>query len=312
MEGTPLGAAALAGAIGTLALFSVSQANAAVPCFGTPGTISVCDVFLALEQASLNNIGASTAPVLFIGADDVVPNGFTTSGFATFSDGSIADHPLLNSSSPAFPNQISTGIGGDAVPYDGSNPSLLNPWTLTFTNGPNTVVAVTPSSAGYTLPPFANSVTVTGGTTTPTVSWVGSGDSAFVQILSKSGVALYSRGDLSPTGSFQIPSMIINNNNSYVIEVSETYTHDGSTNNAHYNEAAISRALFDYTVSPTAPLVPINIPMIDSSGVFHFNMSVSAGVTTYIDPEVATATYSTLRAVESQVSKLLGSMLLTA
>jgi PEP-CTERM motif len=28
--------------------------------------------------------------------------------------------------------------------------------------------------------------------------------------------------------------------------------------------------------------------MIDSSGVFHFNMSVSAGVTTYIDPEVAT------------------------
>jgi hypothetical protein len=288
MEATPLGAAALAGAIGTLALFSVSQANAAPPCFGSPGTISVCDVFLALEQASLNNIGASTAPVLFIGADDVVPNGFTTSGFATSSDGSIADHPLLNSSSPAFPNQISTGIGGDAVPYDGSNPSLLNPWTLTFTNGPNTVVAVTPSSAGYTLPPFANSVTVTGGTTTPTVSWVGSGDSAFVQILSKSGVALYSRGDLSPTGSFQIPSMIINNNNSYVIEVSETYTHDGSTNNAHYNEAAISRALFDYTVSPTAPLVPINIPMVDSSGVFHFNMSVSAGVTTYIDPEIAT------------------------
>jgi PEP-CTERM motif len=82
--------------------------------------------------------------------------------------------------------------------------------------------------------------------------------------------------------------MIINNNNSYVIEVSETYTHDGSTNNAHYNEAAISRALFDYTVSPTAPLVPINIPMVDSSGVFHFNMSVSAGVTTYIDPEIAT------------------------
>jgi hypothetical protein len=195
---------------------------------------------------------------------------------------------LLNNSSPAFPNQISTGIGNDAIPYDGSNPNLLKPWTLTFTNGSNTVVATTPSSAGFTLPAFANSVTVTGGTTTPTVSWVGSGDGAFVQILSTSGTPLFSRGGLSATGSFQVPSGIINTSNSYVVEVAEANTHDGTTNTAHYNEAAISRALFDYTVSPSAPSVPLNIPMIDSSGVFHFNMSVSAGVTTYIDPEIAT------------------------
>ena len=217
-----------------------------------------------------------------------MPNGFTTSGVATSSDNSIIDHPLLNNSSPAFPNQISTGIGSDAVPYDGTNPNLLNPWTLTFTNGSNTVVAVTPSSAGYTLPAFANSVTVTGRTTTPTVSWVGSGNGAFVQIFNKSGLTLYSTGGLSATGSLQIPSDIIYTGNSYVVEVAEAYTRDGTTNTAHYNEAAISRALFDYTVSSTAPSVPINIPMIDSSGVFHFNMSVSAGVTTYIDPEIAT------------------------
>jgi hypothetical protein len=288
-KATPLGTVALAAVIGTLALFSASQANAAgPPCFGSPGTIFACDVFLALEDASVNDIGASTSPVLFIGADNVVPNGFTTSGFATSSDNSIINHPLLNASSPAFPNQISTGIGSDAVPYDGTNTNLLNSWTLTFTNGSNTVVAVTPSSAGFSLPPFANSVTVTGGTTTPTVSWAGTGDGAFVQILSKSGVTLYSAGGLPATGSSEIPSGIINTNSSYVVVVAEAYTHDGTTNTAHYNEAAISRALFDYTVSPTAPPVPINIPMIDSSGVFHFNMSVIAGVTTYIDPEIAT------------------------
>jgi hypothetical protein len=86
MKATLLAAAALAAVPGT---FAVSQANAALPpCFGSPvfgshATIFVCDVFLALEQASVNNIGASTSPVLFIGSDYVVPNGLTTSGVAS-------------------------------------------------------------------------------------------------------------------------------------------------------------------------------------------------------------------------------------
>ena len=153
-------------------------------------------------------------------------------------------------------------------------------------------------------------MTVTGGTTTPTISWAGSGDGVFVQILDKNqcgdGSAgssaaacaaaghgswpnvIYSPGGLAPSGSFVIPSGVLNKNDSYGIEVSEAYTHDGTTNTAHHNEAAISRAVFDYTVSLTAPAVPINIPMIDSSGVFHFNMAVTAGTTTYIDPTIAT------------------------
>lgn len=74
-KATPLGTVALAAVIGTLALFSAGQANAAgPPCFGSPGTIFACDVFLALEEASVNDIGASTSPVLFIGVDNVVPS----------------------------------------------------------------------------------------------------------------------------------------------------------------------------------------------------------------------------------------------
>jgi hypothetical protein len=282
-------------------VFAATQSNAA--------TISATDVFLALEETSVNDVGFSTAPNLFLGADDVIPNGFTTTGVATSSDGSIANHFLLNVSTTAFPNQISTGIAGDAIPYDGSNPSLLNPWTLTFTNpGYLTKVVQTPSSAGYSLPAFANSVTVTGGTTTPTIGWSGSGNGVFVQIIDKnqcddgspgsSGSAcsghggwpnvIYSPGGLPATGSIVIPSGILNTKDSYAIEVSEAYTHDGSTDTVHHNEAAISRAIFDYTVSPTAPAVPINIPMINSSGVFNFNMAVIAGATTYIDPTIAT------------------------
>jgi hypothetical protein len=238
----------------------------------------------------------------------VVPNGFTTTGVATSADGSIVGHPLLNNSSTSFPNQISTGLGADAVPYDGSNTNLLNSWTLTFTNGTKTTTAFTPSSAGYSLPAFANSVTVTGGTATPTVSWTGSGNGVFVQVQDKNECGdgtpgtsgsqcqaghhgswpntVYSTGDLHASGSTPIPPGIINPSHSYVIVVAEAYTHDGTTNTAHYNEAAISRAYFDYTVSESSKT--INMPMIDSSGVFHFNMAVSAGVTTYIDPLVAT------------------------
>lgn len=297
------------GAIYRLAPWILASAGVLAGNQSNAATISVTDVFLALEETSVNDVGFSTAPVLFLGADDVVPNGFTTTGVATSFDGSISNHPLLNNSSTAFPNQISTGIGADAIPYDGSNPNLLKPWTLTFTNpGYQTTVVQTPSSAGYTLPPFANSVTVTGGTTTSTISWSGSGNGVFVQILDKNQCGdgtpgssasacaghgswpnvIYSPGGLSASGSIVIPNGIINTNNSYLIEVSEAYTHDGSTNTVHHNEAAISRAIFDYKVSSNAPAVPINIPMIDSNGVFHFNMTVTAGATTYIDPTIAT------------------------
>lgn len=208
----------------TAALFFGGQAAAA--------TISVSDVFLALEQASVNDLGASTAPVLFIGADHVVPNGFNgTTGVATSSDGSISDYRLLNTASTAFPDQISTGIGAHAIPYNGSNPNLLNSWTLAFTNpGYPPAVVHTPSSAGFSLPAFANSVTVTGGTTTPIISWSGSGDGVFINVVDKnqcgdgsSGSSaaacaghgswpntIYSKGGLPASGSFQIPSSILN------------------------------------------------------------------------------------------------------
>ncbi len=296
MKATLLSTAALTAAIGTLALFSAESGECSRAVFRLLWNDLSVRRLPDIRQASVNDIGASTAPVLFIGADNVMPNGATTSGVATFPlDESIPPYPLLNMSSPAFPNQISTGIGKYAVPfpYDDTGkpkyPDLLKSWSLTFTNGSNTVYAPTPSSAGYSLPPFANSVTVTtGGPTTPTtVSWIGSGDGAFVQVLSKNGLTLYSQGDLPATGSAEISPSIINTSNSYVIVVAEAYTHDGKMDTPHYNEAAISRALFDYTVNLSAPHVPINVPMIDGEGVYRFKAEVLGDdTTTYIDPPI--------------------------
>ena len=288
------------------AMFSVGPVDAA--------TISVNDIFQILDQASVNDTGASMKPVLFIGADDVVPNGNPpngTMGVATSSDGSVSNHLLLNQSSTAFPNQISTGIGADAIPYTGSNLNLLNSWTLTFTNSstnPTSFTTQTQPITGASFPAFANTVTITGGTTTPTISWSGSGNGVFVQILDKNqcgggapgnaascramGLSwpnvIYSPGNLPHSGSIQIKSGILNTNDSYVVVVAEANTRDGSTNTMHDNEEAISRAYFDFTVNPNAPNVPINMPMIDSSGVFHFTIvGVGPQTTTYIDPPIA-------------------------
>ena len=291
--------------------FAIAAMFGGAQAFGA--AISASDVFLALEQASINDTGDSTTPVLFIGADNVVPNGSNgTTGTATSSDLSISNYSLLNTASTAFPNQISTGIGAHAIPYDGSNPNLLNPWTLTFINpGLQPTVVQTPSSAGFNLPAFANTVTITGGTTTPTISWAGTGNGVFVNIVNKNQCAdgtpgtastcgghgglntILSVGNLAPTGSLQIPGASgsfpgLTPNGSYQIQVAEVNTRDGSTNTVHHNEAAISRALFDYAVSSNTPQVPINIPMADSSGVFHFNISVAGGALTYIDPPITT------------------------
>jgi hypothetical protein len=295
-----------------LAGASLAVMTATMPCGGqaAAATISVSDVFLTLEDASVNDVGASTTSVLFIGADNVVPNGsHGTTGFATSSDHKYSNYALLNTASTAFPNQISTGIGAHAVPYNGSDTSLLNSWTLTFKHlGDSPAIVGTPSSAGFHLPAVAKNVTVTGGTTTPIIRWAGSGNGVFINIVDKNQCGdgtpgssaaacaghgswpntIYSKGSLPASGSWTIPPSVLNTKDSYAIEVGEVYTHDKSTNTVHHNEAAISRAIFDYTVSITAPKVPINIPMIDSSGVFHFNFAVTPGTPTYIDPVVAT------------------------
>jgi hypothetical protein len=291
--------------------FAFSVALAGGRAYATP--VSATDVFLAIDEASINNIGISTTPVLFIGADTVIPNGLTggTTGTATSSDGSVANYTLKSLGSTAFPNQISTGTGGAAVPYNGSNPSLLQPWTLTYTNGGNQTVVTTPSSVGFSPAPFANNVTITGGTTTPTVNWTGTGNGVFINIFNKnlctdgsagsSGAAcaanpghpgwpdtVKSFGSLPASGSFQIPASAgITTTGSYVIEVAEAMTHDGTTNTVHHNEAAISRAEFNFSVLPSNAPPNVNLPMVDSAGVFHFNLTPLPTGFTYIDPSIA-------------------------
>jgi hypothetical protein len=275
------------------------------------------------QQSSVNDFGAPTGQFLFIGADNVTPISGTT-GTATSSDNSYLKYNLPFHGNTAFPNQISTGTGKNLIPYDPnspnpvvSNPNLLQPWTLTFTNpsasnSPYTVM--TPSAVGYLPAPFATNVTIQGnGTATPTVSWTGTANGAFVNIMDKDQCSdttlgtsaaacanhggwpntIKSLGNQAPSGGLMIPPGVItmkNMNDHFVLQVSEAVTRDGTINTSHPNEAAISRANFDFTVLPsTAPSGPIYIPTADAAGTYHFAISgVAPNVTYNIDPKVAT------------------------
>ena len=105
---------------------------------------------------------------MYVGDITVIPNGNAgTTGSAqttNLSTGAtfVASLPFVGT--PAVPNQFNL-----AIPY---NVDLFGPWTLNFTNGPDTASAATGSIPGLSvIPPFASNVTVSGSSANPTFSW---------------------------------------------------------------------------------------------------------------------------------------------
>lgn len=77
--------------------------------------ISTTDVFNILDSVSVNDIGYVTGNVLFLGANQVSPNGANgTTGTAqttnTLTNQTVNWDPDFRGDT-AFPNQISTGLG---------------------------------------------------------------------------------------------------------------------------------------------------------------------------------------------------------
>lgn len=115
--------------------------------------ISATDVFNILDTSSVNDIGFVTGTVLFLGANQVSPNGANgTTGTAqtinTLTNQTV-NWNLGFRGDTAFPNQISTGLGRVVIPPNGlpfgavpDNLGLRAPWSLTFKNG-NDMTVVT-------------------------------------------------------------------------------------------------------------------------------------------------------------------------
>ncbi len=282
-----------------VALFGGASAASAAP-------ITVTDVFDILDVSSMNDIGFRTVPVLFVGANQVTPNGTNgTTGTAQTTStltGTTVTISLPFRGDTAFPNQISTGLGGGA-PAD--NPGLHGSWMLTFTNGSDSTVVTTPSLVGVTPIPLASNVTVSPGTN-PTFTWTnptGAGGQ-FINILDKDIRTLsggfddvLNRGLPAGSTTFTVPTALaggltLDPTHHYAIEISEVQFRSTPLCTpgplcTHANEQAISRAIIDFTVVPSGAPPAVYLPFVDPSGVYHFDMTVIAGQTFFIDPAVA-------------------------
>ncbi len=86
---------------------------------------------------------------------------------------------------------------------------------------------------------------------------------------------------------FTVPGFQFSLGTPYSIEISVLQTTDGSsTNLSNSNVYAISRVYADFTPLDIGGPV-VNLPVVKINGSFQYNMTVHAGQTYYIDPEIA-------------------------
>jgi len=261
----------------------------------------VTDVFNILDHSSPNDLGFQTVPILFIGANQVTPRGSqgtTGTGQTTNTlTNQTANVNLAFRGDTAFPNQISTGLGS-AAPAD--NPGLRGAWALTFKNGTDTTIVQTPNLVGVNPLPFASNATISPGTN-PTFTWANpvGADRQFINIVDKDiknpqgGFDDVLNQGLPPGAtSFTVPTALaggltLDPTHHYAIEISEAQLRDPAGPFLHSNEQAVSRAILDFNVLSSGSPPNVYLPYVDANGVYHFNMTVIAGQTFFLDPLVA-------------------------
>jgi hypothetical protein len=244
-----------------------------------------------------------------------VPNGSNgttaTASTTNLTTGKVFTEPLTFIGSTAIPNQFDS-----ATPY---NSNLTGPWTLTFTNGPNTTTVTTPSLAGVTPAPFASNVTVSGSSRNPTFAWTypaNSVNGVFFDIYDNSlknasggSDLVYSHTLAGTTNSYAVPNALAGGltlqlDHQYVLDLYGVVSRNPSAPLSDANTQAWTQAFFDFTPLPTgSPLV--NLPTITKSGAYQYSMTVVAGQTYFIDPAVATGYTYTVGAGDPNFASVL-------
>lgn len=186
------------------------------------------------------------------------------------------------------------------------NANRLQPWTLRFQNGPDTLTVTSQSLAGTEQPvPFPVNVSLAGNGVTPTISWTVPNnfvpDGFRVNILDKNRISpvdgtadiVHSVAISETATSYTLPSVFTSGlplqlGGNYVINLQmiETRNHVNFTNN---NSQILRRSssFFDFTPSTggNGPLVALPTVV---NGVYNFNITnVGPSSVTFIDPLVA-------------------------
>jgi hypothetical protein len=265
--------------------------------------VKILQPFINLENRAVNSLGFTTGQRFRIGANAVTPSGGTT-GTATQLD-PVTLQPA------AAPLEVFYG-GGPVSPDFFSRtlaigPSTYAPWLLKFTN-PNAEPAQTTLqlNADAKVVDFVKSITLSGTGSNPTFAWTPPPNTVVngyrINIFDKSirtatndgNVVSVNVGPGTRTFTVQDSNFVVEHyrdfkfNTNYVIEISVIQTRNGSnTNLGNANLQSISRVYADFTRRVDGGPV-VNLPVVLDNGSFKFDMAVEAGVTYYIDPEVAT------------------------
>lgn len=286
---------------------ALAMASAGLPAAASTvaSSLSIDTPFFNLEHRASNSLGFRSGEFMRVGALSISPNGnegTTVTGTTVNTDtGAPVVRNVLFAPSPLDPNFYSQSLA--------YNPALLGPWTLTAVNGALQAQAVVTLPAGTQQAPFVTNVTLSGTSANPTFSWQpppGTTVNGYrINIYDKSLVnndpskgpinsgQVVSRDFLPSTTShtvtaadFHVPGYAFTLGKQYSIEISLLQTRDGSSNTRNSNLKAISRIYGDFTPQATGGAV-VNLPVVGDDGSFQFYMTVQAGQTYYIDPELA-------------------------
>ncbi|HKX05938.1 MAG TPA: PEP-CTERM sorting domain-containing protein [Methylomirabilota bacterium] len=259
------------------------------------------------DTRGLNDVGIGQGDFNQFGADLVPPTATTT---VTGVQGGFTVGPR-----PCGPLAIDANFCATATPFSSSR---TGSWNLTFQNGPDVAIAVTPSLAGIESAPvpFPRSVTISNTGTTPTLSWtVPPGftpDAVRVVVYDKSLTRTNGANDVilstalaSTATSFQIPATdpqhptqpLLKDTGQYVLNVQliETRGHVPLVGNSNSNILARSSSFFDFSPrtgpQPVAFLPTVGPAPDPSTGLgapYQFSVAgVRAGQTIFVDPLVA-------------------------
>jgi hypothetical protein len=247
---------------------------------------------LRLNDSTTNDLGFGSGTGIILGVDSVIPNGIanppTTATAQTINPATgLLTTPIVVPFDPVTTglNQFQLGI-----PFQlGSNANLTNPWTVTLTNGANTLVLTTPSLVGVTPAPFANNITESGSSLDPTFTWSypSSVNGVNVLIYDKAVTTLTGQPDLvfsagglpGATNSYTLPTnfgggfgLIPGTQYDVVLTAEILRNPAGSLTNA--NIFTQSDTYIPFT--PVTSGVPINLPIINpATGVYTYNMTGS-------------------------------------
>ena len=270
------------------------------PTAALAAPVTITTPFMNLEHRAVNSLGFGAGTFLRIGANSVTPNGnFGTTGLGTTTNlltGAAVSRSIAFNPGPSIPNFFQRVMADDR--------SLYGPWTLSFSNGSDRASAVVTLPSTAQQAPFVNSITLSGTSANPTFAWTpppGATVNGYrVNIYDKSLVRATNNGqvasrNLVPTttsftvqaSDFTTPGYGFSLGTNYSIEISLIQTKNGLSNDlGNANLQAIARVYADFTPNQGGGPV-VNLPVVLANGAYQFNMTVQAGQTYYIDPEVA-------------------------